>query len=269
MAWLVDFMYGGVYTLEKKQDDVKEYGYYVRAVRLGLCGYFGDSDGDGICDDGDASGVPGDNPCTGGETEFCDDNCRYTPNADQADANSNGVGDTCACCQCYQVIADEKVQAGCADNYSLGNDLDTTCTEYCLETCGRDDGEVTDDCYCPRWNPEEPAASCKDNCTLVELESFTARAGNRKVVVTFATASEIDNVGFNIYRSDSENGAYEKINEALIPAEGAPTEGAAYEFVDRGVKNRQTYWYQLEDVDLQGKSTRYGPESATPHLLGW
>lgn len=44
--------------------------YYVRVVRGGSCGSFGDADSDGICDDGDATGVVGDHPCTGGTTVF-------------------------------------------------------------------------------------------------------------------------------------------------------------------------------------------------------
>ena len=69
--------------------------FFARAVRGGQCGLSGDSDSDGICDDGDASGIAGDHPCTGGNTVFCDDNCRTTPNANQADADNNGIGDAC------------------------------------------------------------------------------------------------------------------------------------------------------------------------------
>ena len=54
-----------------------------------------DDDNDGIPDDGDGSGVIGDNPCTGGATEGCDDNCLLIDNPDQADANSDGIGDIC------------------------------------------------------------------------------------------------------------------------------------------------------------------------------
>ncbi len=54
-----------------------------------------DVDGDTILDDGDASGTAGDTPCTGGNTAGCDDNCPTVDNADQADADSNGVGDAC------------------------------------------------------------------------------------------------------------------------------------------------------------------------------
>ena len=71
---------------------------YVRAVRAGVCGIFGDTDGDGICDDGDASGVVGDNTCEGGETEFCDDNCDSTSNPGQEDVDVDGIGDVCDTC---------------------------------------------------------------------------------------------------------------------------------------------------------------------------
>ncbi|MDY7030605.1 MAG: DUF1566 domain-containing protein [Thermodesulfobacteriota bacterium] len=54
-----------------------------------------DSDGDGISIDGDGSGVIGDNPCTGGVTANCDDNCRYAYNPDQADSDGDGIGDAC------------------------------------------------------------------------------------------------------------------------------------------------------------------------------
>ena len=41
------------------------------------------------------SGTIGDNPCTGGNTGNCDDNCQYLSNASRADADANGVGDAC------------------------------------------------------------------------------------------------------------------------------------------------------------------------------
>ena len=54
-----------------------------------------DDDNDGRLDDGDSSGIAGDHPCTGGATLNCDDNCRTTPNANQADSDGDGVGNAC------------------------------------------------------------------------------------------------------------------------------------------------------------------------------
>ena len=54
-----------------------------------------DADGDGVYDDGDASGTPGDTPCLPGQIVNCDDNCRLDPNFNQADAEGDGLGDAC------------------------------------------------------------------------------------------------------------------------------------------------------------------------------
>jgi hypothetical protein len=70
-----------------------------------------------------------------------------------------------------------------------------------------------------------------------------------------------------LYRADSENGEYAKLNKALIAAKGSATKGAAYSIIDKDVKNRKTYYYKLEDIDLNGKSTFHGPVSATPRLM--
>ncbi len=56
-----------------------------------------DSDGDGIPDDGDYSGVVGDNPCTGGNIYNCDDNCRMTPNPNQENTDEDEYGNACDC----------------------------------------------------------------------------------------------------------------------------------------------------------------------------
>jgi len=62
-----------------------------------------DADGDGILDDGDDSGTIGDNFCVNGDTTDCDDNCQFTSNATQADADKDvggvvvgdGIGTAC------------------------------------------------------------------------------------------------------------------------------------------------------------------------------
>jgi hypothetical protein len=103
--------------------------------------------------------------------------------------------------------------------------------------------------------------------TVVSLIDFNAIPGNRIVTLGWSTASEIDNAGFNIYRTENENGNYTKINSTLIPAQGSSTQGASYEFTDNDVQNRKAYFYKLEDIDLNGTATMHGPVSATPRLI--
>jgi len=108
------------------------------------------------------------------------------------------------------------------------------------------------------------------NCgelTAIELSSFTAQPGNGSVTLNWVTETEVDNAGFNIYRATAENGPYLKINDSLIAGAGSSTAGAAYVFVDENLKNRKTYYYKLEDIDLNGTSTMHGPGSATPRWI--
>ena len=81
------------------------------------------------------------------------------------------------------------------------------------------------------------------------------------------TGDETDNLGFNIYRADAKDGAYAKINASLIASKVGSGLGTSYEFTDSGVKNRTTYFYKLEDVDVNGVKTMHGPVSAMPRLI--
>jgi hypothetical protein len=112
-------------------------------------------------------------------------------------------------------------------------------------------------------------SNCPAQPTLLELASFTATPHDGYVLVEWKTASEMDNAGFNVWRSETEAGSYTQLNAALIPAQGGPTTGASYSYDDDAVTNSVTYWYKLEDLDLYGVSTLHGPVSATPRQLHW
>jgi hypothetical protein len=103
--------------------------------------------------------------------------------------------------------------------------------------------------------------------TSITLSNFTVEPSNRKAIVIWSTESEIDNAGFNILRAKAKDEEYIKINDSLIPAKGSPAQGASYEFIDTELRNGKTYYYKLEDIDLNGNSTMHGPVSATPRWV--
>jgi hypothetical protein len=90
---------------------------------------------------------------------------------------------------------------------------------------------------------------------VVNLVSFTATGFEDHVLLAWETASEIDNAGFHLWRSETEDGEYVRITNSLIPAKGSPTSGARYEYEDFDVEPGRTYYYKLEDIDTDGVST--------------
>jgi hypothetical protein len=79
------------------------------------------------------------------------------------------------------------------------------------------------------------------------------------VIVEWTTESEVNLAGFNVYRSESRDGRYVRLNETLIPASPDPIAGDSYSFSDATARVGVTYYYKLEDVELDGKATMHGP----------
>jgi hypothetical protein len=100
--------------------------------------------------------------------------------------------------------------------------------------------------------------------TAVELASFVAQAQDREVLLIWKTATELDNLGFNLYRADSADGERSQINGRLIPSEmSGNAMGATYTYLDETAAPGQTSYYWLEDVDVNGLSSMHGPAEAT------
>ena len=67
----------------------------ISAEYIGYTKFPADPDNDGILSDGDFSGQSGDNNCTSGSVDLCDDNCPGLYNPSQADSDGDGIGDIC------------------------------------------------------------------------------------------------------------------------------------------------------------------------------
>ena len=87
----------------------------------------------------------------------------------------------------------------------------------------------------------------------VSLSFFRPTLEDGKVVIHWTTESELDNAGFNIYRSESRNGEFTKVNDQLIQGKGTTAERSTYKWVDTSAKPGVEYYYQIEDVSFAGE----------------
>jgi hypothetical protein len=108
----------------------------------------------------------------------------------------------------------------------------------------------------------------------VTIKSFQAQGEASDILVTWESGSEINNVGYNVLRSDSENGTYSQINPDLIRGCIGCIGGQSYQYRDPppGAGQTypapvvgQTYYYHLESVDTGGNKTTTDCVNSCPH----
>lgn len=97
----------------------------------------------------------------------------------------------------------------------------------------------------------------------VEMSMYSATfQDDNSVRVAWRTETELNNLGFNVLRSDNENEGYVKLNQDLIPGQGTTIEPTDYEYLDTS-PSKSTHWYLIETISTDGLSTFYGPTQAT------
>lgn len=99
---------------------------------------------------------------------------------------------------------------------------------------------------------DAPAAICGPQSALAEAD----RVAN---TVSWTTASEQDNFGYNVFRGPSEEGPFEKINEAPILGHGTTSLTHSYSYRDSDIDPCKAYWYYVESVSMQGVRERFTP----------
>ncbi len=83
----------------------------------------------------------------------------------------------------------------------------------------------------------------------VELASFSAEVNGNNVLLSWITASEINNQGFHIERRDNKNEEWKNID--FVNGNGTTTEPQSYSFVDENLSTGK-YQYRLKQTDFDG-----------------
>lgn len=104
---------------------------------------------------------------------------------------------------------------------------------------------------------------------IVSIEAVRSEEGN---VIRWQTRAEFDVLGYEIYRSENENGTYAlvssyRINENL-KSKGNSNLGHQYEYLDRAADFDKTYWYKILAVNIDGSMEEFPPVQLSELDLG-
>jgi hypothetical protein len=92
------------------------------------------------------------------------------------------------------------------------------------------------------------------------------------IQIQWDTATELQTAGFNLYRSPTTDGEFVRINDKMVPSQGDGLTGAAYTYRDDSVTAGETYYYLLEEVELDSSTNRYEDDIlayAVPAVRWW
>jgi len=92
------------------------------------------------------------------------------------------------------------------------------------------------------------------------------------VTIQWNTETELDTAGFNLYRSELNEDDYILVNDMLINSEGSAVSGASYTYVDNSVEAGRTFYYLLEEIQIDGAANRYEDDKfsyTVPGMTNW
>lgn len=104
---------------------------------------------------------------------------------------------------------------------------------------------------------EIPEGACGDQSKM---------AADQRVANTarWTTASEQDNFGFDVLRSDTEKGEFKKLTKEPILGAGTSDETHKYEFRDDAIDPCKEYWYYVEGISTSGAHAKFTPTFRAP-----
>jgi hypothetical protein len=76
----------------------------------------------------------------------------------------------------------------------------------------------------------------------------------------WSTASEVENFGYDVYRSEKEDGPFVRINTKPIAGAGTLDEPSFYEYVDTDIDPTKGYFYYVVRISLKGVRDNFTPD---------
>lgn len=104
-------------------------------------------------------------------------------------------------------------------------------------------------------------ATDTDDASLpVEMTHIQCTSSKEEgIVLYWQTASELNTVGFHIWRSVNDENNYKRITDAIIDGYGNSSSARDYSYNDKMIHEGVTYFYKIEEVASDGTRTFWGP----------
>ncbi len=91
------------------------------------------------------------------------------------------------------------------------------------------------------------------------LSSVSSAAGEGMLRIGWRLQSQENVYGFNIYRSETEDGPWKRANAQIIPGHDTTSIPHSYEFFDEGLEIGKRYYYYIEEITFEGQQNRISP----------
>ena len=85
--------------------------------------------------------------------------------------------------------------------------------------------------------------------------------------IKWKTASEQDNFGYEIFRSETEEGEFVVVNEDLIEGAGTTSDESFYEFKDDTIDPCKRYYYYVESISTEGDREAFTPKFRSKYKI--
>lgn len=99
---------------------------------------------------------------------------------------------------------------------------------------------------------------------LVVLLFGLAACVSPKVTIRWSTETEVDVMGFVVYRGPTANGPWEPVSPIIL-SEGDGVRGAEYTYTDEHPGDAR--YYVVEEIYVDGRRWRHPPIYVTPYSL--
>jgi hypothetical protein len=104
---------------------------------------------------------------------------------------------------------------------------------------------------------EIPEGACGDQSKMAAADRVVNTA-------RWTTASEQNNFGFDVLRSDTEKGEFKKLTKDPILGAGTSDETHKYEYADDTIDPCKEYWYFIEGISNNGTHEKFSPVFRAP-----